>query len=221
MPEGTDGEPLASGRVEAVNVGHKRLVESGGRTISTAIWKSPVDGRVPVRGIHIGDDVQANTEAHGGFHKAVYAYSREDFDWWAAELDQEMVPGNFGENLTLTGIDVSGAVIGERWRVGTALLEVSEPRIPCAKLALRMDDPRFTKRFGAANRPGTYLRIIEEGEVGAGDEVAVLSRPDHGVTSALVSEARLSDHSLAERMLEVPQLSEQWRDWALEYAPPR
>lgn len=218
--EDSEPEPLATGSIEAVNVGPERQVETGGRVITTAIWKSPVNGPVPVRGVHVGDDVQANTEVHGGFDKAVYAYAREDYEWWAAELGQEMVPGNFGENLTLSGIDASGAVIGERWRAGTALLEVSEPRIPCAKLALRMGDPGFTRRFGRANRPGTYLRIIEEGEIEAGDAVTVLSRPDHGVTSALISEARLSDHSLAARMIDVRQLSEEWRDWAIEHAPP-
>jgi MOSC domain-containing protein YiiM len=127
-----------------------------------------------------------------------------------------MVSGNFGENLTLNGIDASGAVIGEHWRAGTVLLEVSEPRIPCAKLALRMGDPLFGKRFAKANRPGAYLRIVEEGDLAAGDEVEVLDRPDHGVTSALISEAVLSDHSLAPRLLEVPQLSDSWREWALE-----
>lgn len=212
---------LATGSVEAVNTGRKRQVRVGDRIVSTAIWKSPVQGRVPVKGVHVGDDIQVATSVHGGFDKAVYAYSREDYDWWASELGQEMESGNFGENLTLKGIDASGAVIGELWRLGTALLEVSEPRIPCAKLGLRMGDPRFTKRFGEANRPGTYLRIREEGEVQAGDAVTVISRPDHGVTSALVSEARMSDHSLAERMLDIPQLSEAWRNWAFEYAPPR
>lgn len=216
MPEGTP--PLATGSVEAVNTGQKREVQQGKRVIRTAIWKQPVDGPVALHGTHVGDDVQADRRYHGGYDKAVYAYAREDYDWWAQELGQEMVPGNFGENLTTRGVDASNATIGERWQVGTALLEVSEPRIPCAKLALRMDDTKFVKRFAAANRPGTYLRIIEEGEVQAGDEITVLSRPDHGVTSVLVFKAQLSDHSLAERMLAAPELSDEWREWAIDRA---
>jgi MOSC domain-containing protein YiiM len=216
MPEGA--APLAQGTVESVNTGDKRLVKSGNRIISTAIWKSPVEGRVPVRGVHVGEDVQADTSVHGGPDKAVYAYARAEYDLWASELGQEMVPGNFGENLTLEGVPVSGAVIGERWRAGTALLEVCQPRIPCAKLGLRMGEPRFTKWFAERNRPGAYLRIIEEGDVGAGDAVEVLSRPEHGVTSALVSEALLSDHSLAPRLIAATQLPDQLREWAIERA---
>ncbi len=151
---------------------------------------------------------------HGGEHKAVYAYAWEDTLWWQEELGRELEPGNFGENLTLSGIDVPEAVVGERWRVGSALLEVSEPRFPCFKLGLRMGDPRFVKRFAAARRTGTYLRIVEEGDVGAGDAIERLARPDHGVTIGLFAEAYLGDHALAARLLEAPQVSSAWQEWA-------
>lgn len=213
--------PLDRGMIESVNVGSIRSVRSGKRIIKTAIWKTPVDGPVPVRGIHVGDDLQGDRRLHGGADKAVYAYASEDYAWWAGQLGRAMGPGTFGENLTLRGLDVSGAVIGELWRAGTALLEVSEPRTPCFKLGLRMEDSRFPKRFGAANRPGAYLRIRDEGEVGGGDEVCVVERPAHGVTCALVNEAYLADHSLAPRMLRAPQLSAKWRGWAAEHSPER
>ena len=145
---------------------------------------------------------------HGGPDKAVYAYASEDAAWWAAELGREVPPGMFGENLTTEGVDVSGAVIGERWRVGTVELEVCQPRLPCFKLGIRFEDPRMVRRFGQASRPGAYLRIVREGELGAGDAVEVLSRPEHGVTVALVSDAILVDESLRPAAAAAPELAE-------------
>jgi MOSC domain-containing protein YiiM len=197
----------------SVNVGGVRTIDTGGRTVTTAIWKSPVQGRLPVSGVNLSGDDQADRTVHGGAHKAVYAYAWEDTLWWQEELGRELEPGNFGENLTLRGVDVATAVVGERWRVGSALVEVSEPRFPCFKLGLRMGDPRFVKRFAAARRTGTYLRIAEEGDVGAGDRIEQVTRPDHGVTIGLFAEAYLGDHSLAARMLDAP-LSPAWRQWA-------
>jgi MOSC domain-containing protein YiiM len=201
-------------QVLTVNVGGVRAVDVGDRTITTAIWKSPVEGRVAVSGVNLSGDDQADRSVHGGEHKAVYAYAWEDTLWWQEQLGRELVPGNFGENLTLTGIDVPEAVVGERWRVGSALLEVSEPRFPCFKLGLRMGDPTFLKRFAGARRTGTYLRIVDEGDIGAGDPIEPVTRPTHGVTIGLFAEAYLGDHSLAPRLLEAPQVSEAWRDWA-------
>jgi MOSC domain-containing protein YiiM len=198
----------------SVNVGGVRAVDLGDRTITTAIWKAPVDGRVPVGGVNLRGDDQADRSVHGGEHKAVYAYAWEDTLWWQSELGRELECGTFGENLTITGVDVPAALVGERWRVGSALLEVSEPRFPCFKLGLRMGDPTFLKRFAAARRTGTYLRIVEEGEVGAGDPVERVSQPDHGVTIGLFAEAYLGDHALAARLLEAPQVSDAWRSWA-------
>jgi MOSC domain-containing protein YiiM len=124
----------------------------------------------------------------------------------------------FGENLTTEGIDVSGALLGERWRIGTVVLEVCQPRLPCSKLGIRFNDLRMVKAFAKASRPGGYLRIVEEGDLGAGDEITVLSRPDHAVTLALASEAVLKDRSLAAAVLAVPGLSHELRRELLEAA---
>jgi MOSC domain-containing protein YiiM len=211
---------VTTAQVLFVNVGAVRTVDVGDRTIKTAIWKSPVEGRVPVRGVNVSGDEQADRSVHGGEHKAVYAYAWEDTLWWQEELGRELEPGNFGENLTLSGVDVPEAVVGERWRVGSALLEVSEPRFPCFKLGLRMGDPTFLKRFAAARRTGTYLRIVEEGDVGAGDAVELVARPDHGTTIGLFAETYLGDHSLAGRLLEAA-LAPRWREWAEEKSTPQ
>jgi MOSC domain-containing protein YiiM len=114
----------------------------------------------------------------------------------------------FGENLTTVGVDCSGAVIGERWRIGTVELEVCQPRMPCFKLGMRFGDGRMLKRFARASRPGVYFRIVTEGELGAGDEIEILHRPDHGVTIALVSDAFLLDRTLMPRALAAPELAE-------------
>jgi MOSC domain-containing protein YiiM len=204
------------GTVLSVNVGVPRTVEHNGRRVSTAIWKQPVAGRVAVRGVNLDGDDQADRSVHGGVDKAVYSYAREDYEWWEGELDRVLGAGTFGENLTLSGVDISAAVIGERWQVGPTVLEVSEPRFPCFKLGIKMDDPRFLKRFAAARRPGAYLRIVEEGEVGAGDAVERLSRPEHGLTIAIFAEAYLGDRGLLPRLLEAQQVSERWREWAAE-----
>jgi MOSC domain-containing protein YiiM len=205
-------------RILSVNVGRPRLVDTGRRAVKTAIWKSPVAGRVPVRGVNVDGDDQADRSVHGGPDKAVYAYAIEETRQWEAELERELGPGAFGENLTTEGIDVSGALVGERWRVGTTLLEVVQPRLPCFKLGLRMGDPAFVKRFAQASRPGAYLRIVEEGDLGAGDgiEVDTVDLPDHGVTVRLVSDAILLDHDLAPQVLEAPQLIASLRDWLQE-----
>src|SRR5918995_7336371 len=181
------------GHLLSVNVGRPRKVDSGRRTVLTAIWKTPVEGRVAVRGVNVEGDDQADRSVHGGPDKAVYAYAIEETREWEAELGRELGPGAFGENLTITGVDVSGALLGERWRVGTTLLEVVQPRLPCFKLGLRMGDPAFVRRFGRASRPGAYLRIVEEGELGTGDpvEVDTGALPDHGVSVRLVSDAIL------------------------------
>ncbi|MEA2574298.1 MAG: hypothetical protein QOH93_1596, partial [Chloroflexia bacterium] len=122
--------------------------------------------------------------------------------------------GTFGENLTLEGVDVTGTVIGERWRVGSAVLEVAQPRIPCWKLGARMNDPDFPPKFSAAGRPGAYLRIITEGDVGAGDEINVLHRPAHGVTIGDIAHIYHSDPSRAGLLLEIEELAEPLKRWA-------
>jgi MOSC domain-containing protein YiiM len=207
------------GVVGSVNVGTPREVSWRGRTVTTAIWKTPVTGRVRVQGTSVDGDEQANREVHGGVDKALYAYAAEDLDWWAGQLGRELPPGSFGENLTTRGVEVSGAVVGERWRVGGALLEVSQPRTPCFKLGIRMGSQRFPSRFAAAGRPGAYLRIRSEGEVAAGDPIEVVHRPDHGLTVAEVSRIYHADHAAAARLLEVPELAGSWKRWAARFAP--
>jgi MOSC domain-containing protein YiiM len=203
-------------RVLSVNVGAIRTIDVGDRTITTGIWKHPVEGRIAVRGINVDGDDQADRSVHGGHDKAVYAYAREDTDWWEGELGRSLENGTFGENLTTSGVDLTTCVVGEHWRVGSCLLEVSEARFPCFKLGMKMGDPSFVKQFAAARRPGTYLRIVEEGEIGAGDPIERTDRPNHGVTIGLMTDAYLRDHGLAQRMLEAPQLSQPWREWAEE-----
>jgi len=157
--------------IVSVNVGLPRVVEWHGRNVETAIWKEPVQGRVAVRGENVVGDGQADLRVHGGRDKAVYSYAVEDYTWWSERLGRELGPGTFGENLTTEGIDLSAAPIGSRWRVGTALLEVSQPRFPCFKLGIRMGDAGFVKEFERAARFGAYFRILEAGDVAAGDEI--------------------------------------------------
>ena len=195
-------------KLVSVNVGTpQQLSVRRGRPMMSAIAKHPVDGRVRVEGVNVAGDAQADRRVHGGPDKAVYAYASEDIAWWEDVLGIDVPAGMFGENLTTEGVDVTNAVIGERWLVGTVELEVCQPRQPCSKLGLRFGNPKMVKMFAQASRPGAYLRIVTEGELGVGDAVEVRSRPDHGVTIAMVSDAVFKDRSLAARVLEAPQLS--------------
>ena len=154
-------------RIVSVNVGTPRQISvRRGRPMMSSIFKAPVEGPIRVEGINLAGDQQADRRVHGGPEKAVYAYAREDADWWEDVLGVDIANGMFGENLTLEGVDVSGAVIGERWRIGTVELEVCQPRLPCSKLGIRFGDPKMVKRFAQASRPGAYLRIVTEGELG-------------------------------------------------------
>ena len=206
--------------VVSVNVGRARAIERNGEITTTAIWKAPVEGRVAVSGVNVEGDEQADRRVHGGPDQAVYAYAREDAAFWEDALGIDIPAGMFGENLTTAGLDVSGALIGERWQIGSVLLEVSEPRLPCLKLGLRMGDHRFPKRFANARRPGAYLRIIEEGDLGAGDTIEVVSRPDHDVTMRLMADARLDHGGRDRRLLDAADvLPAKWHRRALK--PPR
>src|SRR3954467_3451741 len=199
-------------RIVSVNVGRpKPLAERRGRVMMSAIAKAPVSGPVRVEGVNLAGDDQADRSVHGGPDKAVYVYAREDADWWSDVLGVEIPDGMFGENLTVEGIDVSGAIIGERWRLGTVELEVCQPRLPCSKLGLRFGDLRMVRAFAQASRPGAYMRIVTEGELQAGDEIAVTHRPEHGVTLALVADAILKDPSLAARAASARRLSAELR----------
>jgi MOSC domain-containing protein YiiM len=215
------GPVFGHGAIESVNAGKPETYHWRGEEISTAIWKRPVIGRVPVRGVNLVGDDQADRRVHGGVDKAVYAYSREDLEWWSGELGRDLESGIFGENLTVRGISTSSAIAGERWGIGSALLEVCQPRIPCYKLGFRMDDPYFPKWFGEAERPGAYLRILKEGDVAAGDEIEIIHRPNHAVTVADVSRIYLRDHDEAYRLLEAPELAGHWHVWARKRCPNR
>lgn len=202
--------------IVSVNVGMPRSFEVGTRTVTSAIWKSPVHGRVRARGVNLEGDAQADRKNHGGPSKAIYAYAAEDLAFWGQYLGRELEPGAMGENLTTTGIDPNEAIIGERWAIGSTILQVSEPRSPCYRLGLRHDDPTLPRAFVAAQRPGTYLRIVQEGDIGAGDRIEVIEKPDHAVTVRLAFQAWLIDRSLIPRLQEAPELPESWRTWIAE-----
>jgi MOSC domain-containing protein YiiM len=207
----------ASGRVLSVNVGVPREFDYGGRKARSAIWKEPVGGRTAARGVNLAGDDQADRGAHGGPDKAVYAYAIEDTRWWEKEIGRPFAYAEFGENLTTEGIDVNAALIGERWKVGTTVLEVSEPRIPCWRLGVRMNDDQFVRRFTQAMRPGSYLRIAVEGNLGPGDEVRVIERPDSDLTVRDVFRIYTRDRNEAARLLSADRMSESWKRWAADF----
>jgi len=162
-----------------------------------------------VEGDFVGDK-----KLHGGYDKAVYAYAREDADWWENELSSSIANGRFGENLTTKGYELSEAVIGERWNVGSAIVEVSQPRNPCSVFAGFWDRPNLIKEFTSAGRPGAYLRIIQEGQVRQGDAISVVDRPPHGVTVAELFNARGEDRFRIFEVLAGQDSSESVRQWA-------
>lgn len=207
---------VTAARVLSVNVGIPREFQYHGRPARSAIWKSPVAGRIRARGVNLEGDDQADRKAHGGPDKAVYVYAVEDAHWWENEIGRSLAYGEFGENLTTEGVDVNAALIGERWQIGTTLLELSEPRIPCWRLGVRMNDPAFLRRFTQALRPGSYLRLIVEGDIGAGDPIQVVDRPDHDLTVRDVFRIYTRDRDEMTRLLAVPQMSESWKRWAAD-----
>ncbi|OZM74521.1 MOSC domain-containing protein [Amycolatopsis antarctica] len=197
------------GTIESVNVGTATPSEHTGPGI-TGIAKRPVPGRIAVTapgprgsgGSGLAGDAVCDLRFHGGDDKAVYAYAAEDLRYWAGELDPPPGPGTFGENLTTAGLDLTGALIGQRWQVGGELvLEVSGPRIPCRTFAAAIGVPRWVRTFMAARRPGTYLRVITPGTVAAGDPVRSVHTPDHEVTITLAFRALTTERSLLPRLL--------------------
>jgi MOSC domain-containing protein YiiM len=173
-----------TGRVLAVCiVGLQLFPVPGARVPRSGIDKRPIEGRAAVQQLGLDGDAQLDRRDHGGEGQAVYVYGQEDAEWWEHELDRELPPGRFGENLRTSGVDLTGALLGERWRIGTALFEVTAPRIPCATFERFWAVPQLVKRFTARGTTGAYLRVLEPGDVGAGDAVEVVFRPDHGVTT--------------------------------------
>lgn len=201
-------------RVLSVSVGKPRQFEYHGRPARSAIWKSPAAGRVAVRGVNLEGDDQADRQAHGGPDKAAYAYAVEDARWWEAQIGRPIATAEFGENLTTEGMEVNGALVGERWAIGSAVFEISEPRIPCWRLGVRMNDPAFVRRFTEARRPGAYMRIVVEGDVGAGDGIEVVEKPDHDLSIRDVFRIYTRDRHECGRILAVARMSVAWKQWA-------
>jgi MOSC domain-containing protein YiiM len=199
-------------RVLTVNVGRPRP-NLWDTPELTGIDKWPADGPVavtvpgPLGEAGLAGDRIFDARFHGGYDQAVYAYAREELDDWAAELGVPLRNGVFGENLTTAGIAVSDALIGERWRVGDeVILEASAPRLPCGTFQGWLGRQGWIRRFLEAARPGTYFRVIQPGSIQAGDPVEVLSRPEHGVTSALTLRALTLEKELLPRLLTAPEL---------------
>lgn len=194
-------------------------IDPAGTAPGTGIDKRPIDGELSVRapgpmrgglGSGIVGDVIGNRKLHGGDDQAVYAYARADLDAWATQLSRDLTNGLFGENITTAGIDVTGAVIGERWRVGSAglLLEVTSPRTPCKTFANRMGIDGWIKTFTHGGRPGAYLRVITPGPIRGGDSVEVVDRPGHGVTVGFVYRALMLQPELLPAVLDADALPE-------------
>ncbi|HET9499330.1 MAG TPA: MOSC domain-containing protein [Marmoricola sp.] len=218
-------EFVTPSRVLSVNVGRPRERSWAGIG-RTSIDKRPVTGPVAARLLGLEGDQVSDTRHHGGVDQAVYAFAREDLDWWGRELGTTLRNGHFGENLTTVGIDVNAAEVGERWRIGTALLEVASVRIPCNDfkgwLAHEgLDNRAWVKRFAARQRPGPYLRVVEPGVVQAGDPILVEDRPGHGVTVSTMFRALTSEPRLLPDLLRVDGLVLEARRRAERYAAAR
>jgi ferredoxin-NADP reductase/MOSC domain-containing protein YiiM/ferredoxin len=204
-----------SGRLLSVNVGRPRDVAWQGKTVRTAIWKEPVDGPRMVRRINIDGDDQADRLAHGGEHRAVFVYQLDSYRYWERELARsDFTYGQFGENLTVEGLADDEVCIGDRYRIGGALFEVTQPRVTCYRVGIRMDEPAMPSLLVAHHRPGFYLRVLEEGPVQAGDAILKVADGPERLTVAQVDALLyLPDKSrpLLERALRVPALSEGWQ----------
>ena len=179
----------------------------------TGIDKRSVEGLVKFANDAVAGDTVVDRKHHGGYDKAVYAYAREDADWWESQIGRPLINGAFGENLTTEGIDVNQSLIGERWKIGNVILEVSEPRIPCRVFAGFWDRPTLIKDFTAAQRSGTYLRIIQEGEIERNDEIVVISKPEHGVTIRDIFAAKSGERGSIAQLKQVSQLSNNYKEW--------
>ena len=193
-------------KVVSVNAGSSEVMTIGARTVETGIRKSPV-GRGHVHALGLAGDVVADKENHGGLDQALYLYSLEDYDFWAAQLGGTPAPGTFGENLTLTSLGEQPVRIGERFRLGEALVEATAPRIPCAVFATRMDEDSWVKRFAEARRPGLYVRVLEPGKVAEGDPVERLGGGDGHPTVVELMDVWYDpepDPALLERLLASP-----------------
>ena len=204
-------------RVLTVCVGRPAGVPYRGKTVQTGIVKAPVDGRVPLRALGFEGDGQADLTVHGGAEKAAYLYSADAYAWWSGELGRPLRHGEFGDNLTVTGMADADVHVGDTLRLGDALVQVTGPREPCFKLGLRMGDHRFPARFLAADRVGFYVRVLEEGAVGAGDAVELVAADPARLSIAEVHRLYARGRQDADGLRHaaaVPALPEGWRSWA-------
>jgi MOSC domain-containing protein YiiM len=201
-------------RVESVNVGMPREVEWKGRKVQTGIFKSPVAAKLAVRRLNIDGDGQADLSVHGGPDKAIYAYPSEHFGPWSERLGRQLAPGMFGENLTTAGLLEDAVHIGDEFRVGTARLVITQPRMPCYKLGLRFNDPGMVRTFLQAGKPGIYFRVLEEGVVGPGDRIERIAEVGSRITVTEMFRLVLDQDAAPDalrRLLGVPALAAVWR----------
>src|SRR5215208_1426326 len=203
-------------RLLSLNVGRPREVDWRGRKVLTSIWKSEVADRRWVDWLNVAGDAQADLVGHGGEHRAVYVYDLSAYRHWERELGRDdLVPGQFGENFTVEGLPDDEVCVGDRYRIGGALFEVSQPRVTCYKVGIRMDEPRMPALLYSHGRPGFYLRVLEAGEVGAGDENERIARGSQAMSVSEVSALLyLPGHTPAalRRALSTPALSAGWRE---------
>lgn len=205
---------LAAMRIVSLNVGRAREIAGSGEPVRSAIFKQPVEGRVALRADRLDGDEQADPSVHGGVDKAVYAYPCEHYPYWREWLGTDALPwGAFGENLSTEGLLESELSIGDRLRVGSALLEVSQPRMPCRKLGLRHARADLPKHFFRSGRSGFYFRVVEEGELAAGDAIEVAQADPQRLRVADVQALvrGVGDETLRRRALAHPVLAEAWR----------
>jgi MOSC domain-containing protein YiiM len=204
-------------RLVSVNVGLPREVEWRGRTVTTGIFKSPVQGRVRVQTLNLDGDRQADLSVHGGPDKAVYAYPTEHYEYWRQELPGvDLPPGSFGENLTTEGLREAEVRIGDRFRVGSTVLRVTQPRMPCSKLGVKFGRDDMVRRFLASERTGFYFAVVEEGDVAAGDVIEPLERATHEVTVSEITRLYARDRGDLEALRQAAQveaLPESWRGY--------
>ncbi|PZV10075.1 MAG: MOSC domain-containing protein [Leptolyngbya sp.] len=204
----------------SVNVGIPREVTWKGKTVRTGIFKEPVKKRVMVRSLNLDGDGQADLTVHGGLEKAVYVYPFEHYNYWHSELpDTELTMGNFGENFTTTGLREEDLNIGDRFAIGSVRLMVTQPRMPCYKLGIRFGQPDMVKRFLASRRTGFYFSVLQEGEVGVGDTLELVSRDENNVTVADITQLytrEQTDPELLHRAAHLEALPESWRDYFQE-----
>lgn len=207
---------MSDQRVESVNVGKARPVPWGSLKHS-AIDKRSVDGPVRVVPLGLETDEIADQRHHGGPDKAVYAFAGEDLDSWSVEFDRALPPGGFGENLTTRGIDLNDVRVGDRWQIGSVLLEAAGVRIPCSVFAGFVDQPRWVRRFTENGRPGIYFRVLEPGHLRAGDAIHVVDKRSHSVTIGLMFRALTTEQTLLPRLLDEPRVAYEARQRAERY----